>query len=122
MKLFCVSGEKCVKILGECVFHYLLTHSRSRRTVAAGPPLHVECSSSGHFPPPRQALPYDTQIDEDRQIDHYPTMLLNRRAATHPPPTPQRKTQRTKNKILLFLWVWGGRGGGGVWGFYNFIA
>jgi hypothetical protein len=34
----------------------------SRRTAAAGPPLHVECSSSGHFPPPRTALQDNIQI------------------------------------------------------------
>jgi hypothetical protein len=45
--------KRCVKYKGRCVFHYLLTLLRSRRSQKSGPPLHVERSSSGHFPPPR---------------------------------------------------------------------
>jgi hypothetical protein len=47
--------EVCENI---CVCEFL-TCSRfqhSRRTATAGPPLHVECSSSGHFPPPHVVL------------------------------------------------------------------
>jgi hypothetical protein len=46
--MICEKWE-CVKIKGRCVFLYLLTLLRSRRTVAAGPPLHVERSSSGYW-------------------------------------------------------------------------
>jgi hypothetical protein len=38
-----------MKSEGRCVFLYLLTLLRSRLTVEAGPPLHVERSSSGHW-------------------------------------------------------------------------
>jgi hypothetical protein len=47
------NGVRCVKYKCRCVFHYLLTHSRSRYLREPAPPLHVERSSSGHFPPPR---------------------------------------------------------------------
>jgi hypothetical protein len=52
-KMIFVRNE-IVKIKGRCVFLYLLAHYALAVPQGPGPPLHVERSSSGHFPPPRR--------------------------------------------------------------------
>jgi hypothetical protein len=64
----------------------------SRRTATAGPPLHVERSSSGHFPPPRT-----------------PEQRINKASVRLSPITPMIGANLT-DAYSLFR----GAGGGGV--------
>jgi hypothetical protein len=119
MEIFYGRKNVCVKILGECVFHYPLAHYALAVPQGPGPPLHVERSSSGHFPPPRTPES-GKHAYEDCNIDNDPTISSSSIAArlpTHPPP-PQRKPKGLKIKFYRF---YGGVGGWGGYRFYNFI-